>query len=177
MYRTPYCRALTLLLLALCCLSSAACSRASLNLEAQIVYSMGGPQPVARQTFYLLDADLKEIPRLKSKDVKAEDKTAIQSMAALIALLYVAESGKDLQKKTAAEAFYNSKPFWESNIVQIAETDFKGEAAFENLQPGDYWVVGIVETRSGLAFWNYKVTVKPGENKVLLDQNNALYAK
>ena len=31
--------------------------RGSLEIEAQIIYNMGGPQPVARQTFYLLDVD------------------------------------------------------------------------------------------------------------------------
>src|SRR6267378_8452789 len=30
---------------------------ANLSIEAKIIYSMGGPQPVARTRFYLLDAD------------------------------------------------------------------------------------------------------------------------
>jgi hypothetical protein len=172
-------RIISLVIFMLLCLYSVACSRAgSLQIEAQIIYSMGGPQPVARQTFYLLDTDLKEVARTGGdKEIKAEDKVAVTSIAALVALLYVAESGQPFKKKAAMEAFIGSKPVWESHIVQTAETDFKGQAEFKNLTPRDYWIVGITETRSSVAIWNHKVTVKRGENKVMLDQNNALYSK
>ena len=63
------------------------------------------------------------------------------------------------------------------HFVQVATTDFQGRAAFENIEAGDYWIMGATQTRADFAFWNYKVTVKPGENKVLLDQSNALYTK
>ncbi len=152
----------------------------TLNMEAQIIYSMGGPQPVARQTFYLLDTDLKEIPRLKENSLKAEDKASVETFASLVALLYLAQGGggqQNLEKKGTMEVFLKSKPLWESNIIRSVQTDFKGQAAFEGLKPGDYWLVGIAETRMSVALWNHKVTVKAGENKVLLDQNNALYSK
>jgi len=31
--------------------------RSSLEIEAKIIYNMGGPQPVARTSFYLIDVD------------------------------------------------------------------------------------------------------------------------
>jgi hypothetical protein len=63
------------------------------------------------------------------------------------------------------------------HFIQSVVTDFEGRATFENIKPGDYWVMGATETRADFAFWNHKVTIRPSENKALLDQNNALYSK
>ena len=105
------------------------------------------------------------------------DKVTIDSLRALIALFLIIDRREELPKNWAFDNFNKSKPFWESNIVKTVQTDFKGQAVLENLKPGDYWLAGIAETRAGVAIWNYKVTVKAGDNKVLLDQNNALYSK
>ena len=63
------------------------------------------------------------------------------------------------------------------NFFTSAQTDFKGHALFEKIKPGTYWLMGMAETRAAFAFWDFKVTVASGENKLMLDQNNALYSK
>jgi hypothetical protein len=62
-------------LLAVCCFPSllVGCSsftRSSLQIEANIIYNMGGPQPVARTSFYLIDVDPLTI-RANDPDVKS----------------------------------------------------------------------------------------------------------
>lgn len=175
------CRRALLCIFILCCLSGAACSHsASLNLEAQIVYTMGGPQPVARQDFYLLDVDPFLVKQEKQNTSSREE--MIYALSVINWNMFVeqvklsAEREIPLDKKLIPMVS-NSQVFLAPHIVQTVQTDFQGRAVFEKLRPGEYWLMGIAETRSSAAFWNYKVTVNPGENKVLLDQNNALYSK
>lgn len=63
------------------------------------------------------------------------------------------------------------------HFLREVQTDFQGKVVIKDIRPGDYWIMGVTDTREDYAFWNYKITVKPGENKLLLDQNNALYFK
>ncbi|HEX8491969.1 MAG TPA: hypothetical protein VF658_03950 [Pyrinomonadaceae bacterium] len=161
--------------------------RASLVIEAQIIYNMGGPQPVARQSFYLLDTDPLSLtaddPKFKAKvdAAKNEDeKMNIQLSGVMLALLKNSIEKRDMAEKsgkTLLGTLELSKPFWEAHLVQSAQTDFKGHAVFENLKPGTYWLMGMTETRAAFAFWNEKISVGIGENKITLDQNNALYSK
>ncbi|MDQ3747918.1 MAG: hypothetical protein M3367_02715 [Acidobacteriota bacterium] len=55
-------------------------------------------------------------------------------------------------------------------------TDFNGKGKFEDIQPGRYWVFGIMQTRKGHAVWNLSVEIKEGENGAVLDNNNAATA-
>ena len=43
------------LLLSIACADCRCLRQSSLSIEAKIIYNMGGPQPVARTRFYLLD--------------------------------------------------------------------------------------------------------------------------
>jgi hypothetical protein len=70
------------------------------------------------------------------KDNKTPDNATIESGGALVALLYMIERKEELRKEGVINVFLQSKPIWESHIVQSAETDFKGKATFENLRPG-----------------------------------------
>jgi hypothetical protein len=69
----------------------------------------------------------------------------------------------------------DSRPLWESHVVQSAQTDAQGRAAFQSLKPGDYWLMGRMEAGSGAAFWNQRISLSRGENRITLDQHNALY--
>ena len=62
------------------------------------------------------------------------------------------------------------------HIVNTATTDFEGNATFENVPEGTYYIYAVTETRGGIAVWSYKVSTN--ENKtVLLDNKNAVYAR
>jgi hypothetical protein len=68
-----------------------------------------------------------------------------------------------------------SRPLWQPHVLKSAETDANGRAAFYNLLPGDYWLMGTAETPGGgVAFWNLFVTVGRGETSVRLEPANSL---
>lgn len=160
--------------------------RGSLSIDAQIIYNLGGPQPVARQNFYLLDTDpfllnaedkiIKERLKLLTEKEKGNYATA---GVFLMMLKHAVENPQkaDKSNKALLESVELSKVYWEPHLVQFAKTDFKGHAVFEKIRPGTYWLMGITETRANFTFWNLKVEVGFGENKLMLDQNNALYSK
>ena len=124
-------------------------------------------------------------PKFKAKVDAAkseQEKMAIEITGVTLAMLKMLIERKDkLADGTKLKDFLGtlelSKPFWEGHIVQQAQTDFNGHAIFKDLKPGDYWILGEIETRAAFTLWNLKVNVKPGENKLLLDQNNALFSK
>jgi hypothetical protein len=171
----------------------------SLSLEAQIIYTLGGPQPVARGTFHLLDSDLLNVELPQPGKVKSVEEFTnnLSSPQQLKLLIMTAQFNKRIKefsrqrdidtpdtptdkKGTVAgiglliERMKSDKET-ASHFIQSATTDFQGRATFENLKVGDYWIIGFTETRGDFAFWNHKITIRPGDNKVLLDQNNALY--
>lgn len=209
MKRIAYCTPILSLLLFLagfCACDSgsapAAPTRGRLIIETQIIYNMGGPQPAARESFHLLDADVLDIavPQPQKGATSLQDAlsrlTPVQNLKLRITMAQYNQrlhevarqygkelpaapstSEEDLTAIAAAIDLMKIAKDTAPHFVQSAGTDFQGRITFENIEPGDYWVMGATKTRADFAFWNYKVTVKPGENKVLLDQNNALYSK
>ena len=83
------------------------------------------------------------------------------------------------------------------HIVQSTKTDFSGKANFKPVAAGTYYLMGLVRrqyayvreigqgeypktdsgqrrgTTSGRLDWNVKIDLKPGQNFVTLDQDNA----
>lgn len=148
---------LTLAMVLICvCALGCGSSTGTLQIEVQIVYNVGGPQPAARDTFFLFDIDPTELP---IPDARQGDAS---SVALQITFPY---------RRADVDAVINP------HVVKKVVTDFKGQATFENLKPGDYWLVGSTKTRSDDAYWLYKVSVKGGDNKVQLSQDNAVYAQ
>jgi hypothetical protein len=131
-------------------------NQVTLKIRAAIVYKMGGPQPVARTTFYLTKESLVSLLR---KSGKSED---IGVFAALV--------NYETQLEGRSKAFDNLvKPI----AVATATTGFEGNASFKDLSPVTYFLIGVTQTRSGVAIWNTPVT--PGDETVLVDQSNAAY--
>lgn len=160
--------------------------RGSLEVEAQIIYNMGGPQPVARQSFYLLDTDPlllnMDDPKYKARqgsltDAQKQEQVGAVAMIGILRLRATNPQYADISDASLLKVVELSKSFWQPHLIQSAQTDFKGIASFENIKPGTYWIMGITQTRAGSAFWNLKVDVGVGHNKVLLDQNNAVFSK
>ena len=196
-----------LLLVALCSCGptespTATGDRGRLSIEAQSIYNAGGPQPVAHDTFYLLDADLLdvEVPKAPEPRKGVTREEVVQAMSRLTPaqqlklMIMIAQYNKTVQE--AARQRGVDTPDTPANMartiglnvellkrekathfIQAATTDFQGRTTFESIEPGDYWIMGATQTRADFAFWNHKVSIKPGENKVLLDQSNALYSR
>jgi hypothetical protein len=180
---------LTCLLLFVLLNVSCSLFRGSLEIDARIIYNMGGPQPVARQTFYLLDVDpftlRADDPKFKAKVDALTDKDQQMNLqlsgVMLMNLKLLSEKQNELKDESSLKKLLGtlefSKPFWEDHIIQTVQTDFNGHALIENLTPGDYWLLAQTETRAAFTFWDLKVKVERGANKILLDQNNALFSK
>jgi hypothetical protein len=140
----------------------------SIAIQAGLVYTMGGAQPVARVQFYLLDEDLEEIlrrvevrPRIDAGDnISFVDRYSLATVYPMREQVYLEACAKEIQP----------------HIRQSITTDFNGNGRFNAVPVGTYYLMGITKTRKGYAVWNLAVEVKPGENQIILDQNNAATA-
>lgn len=138
----------------------------NIPIKVAIIYKFGGPQAVAREDFYLLNRDFAQIWKesLFTKYEKAKELRPKPSDELIFQLALL----EDPAATKLAEAV---KPY----ILRAVSTDFEGNATFENVPTGVYYIYGITQTRSGYAVWSYKVSTD--ENKtVLLDNKNALYS-
>lgn len=133
-------------------------------IKAAIIYNLGGAQAVAREDFSLLNKDAVEIWKEKGL-VKDEKDLWIQIAMDRLATM---------ENKNRPYAYVEAL---KSNVIKTVTTDFEGNATFENIPPGDYYIFAITETRGGQAVWNYKITVNPEIKTVLLDNKNAYYAR
>lgn len=159
----------------------------SLSIEAQIVYNMGGPQPVARQNFYLLNIDPFTLRaedarvKLQFENAKSDTERQLFAVAGMQLIMLQELTKSDKLTRDNAKQFLGmvdaSKPYWEGHLVQSVQTDFSGKAVFNKLRPGKYWLLGQSETRAEFALWNVPVKVGLGKNTLLLDQNNSVYSK
>lgn len=173
-------------LLTVCCFASllGGCSiftRSALEIEAKIIYNMGGPQPVARTSFYLIDVDPLTI-RADDPVVKngrgGKDLGDAELLGEATFLLFANALKEDKVTDDNAKQFLGiieaGKSLWGPHMVSETRTDFEGKATFKDMKPGSYWLLGMSETRKGFCLWNLNMQVNRGENKVLLDQHNAL---
>jgi hypothetical protein len=144
----------------------------NIPIKAAIIYNLGGAQAVAREDFYLLNRDFLQVWKesglvndktLKELGVKLSDEQ-------LFRLAFIEDRLRVLNKKPSKfdEAI---KPY----IVKTVTTDFEGNAIFENVPEGDYYIYGVTETRSGYAVWSYKISTNESKT-VLLDNKNATYS-
>lgn len=135
------------------------------EIEAAIVYKVGGAQPVARASFHLLDASFDSVVRESGAGL------AIESMGAVDSYAFAArhpESHPGYAETVEAAL--------RRHVKYTTKTDFQGKARFEKIRPGRYWLFGITETRGGHAGWNLPVTVEPGTQRLILDGDNAATA-
>ena len=134
----------------------------NIPIKVAIIYNMGGAQAVAREDFYLLSKDAVQI--WKEKGVIKGD----QDFGIAFAIDRINTLDKTPSKFSEAV-----KPY----IVKTATTDFEGNAAFENVPEGEYYIYAVTETRGGRAVWSYKVSTTPENKTVILDNKNAYYAR
>ena len=136
----------------------------TLSIEAALVYSYGGAQPVARTTFYLLDESAEKILADAGMNTGRSQTSFVDTyaMATIYSLL-------PSQAKISAQGTAAITP----HILEQTTTDFTGKATFEGLETRTYWIFAVVKTRSGYAVWNLEQSIIEGENKIILDQNNA----
>jgi hypothetical protein len=155
-------------------------TRGSLLFDAQIVSPSGETQAVARATFYLLDSDMIVLAMAKGDENNPARSKVYSEHPNLGMLAQVLDARRRSAYSLGAEVMSfveQSRPLWETHVVRSARTDARGRAVFSGLKPGDYWLMGRTEASGSAAFWNQSVSVSRGENRLTLDQTNALYVK
>ena len=156
--------------------STSARRNSNLSIEAGLVFRSGDIKPVARTTFYLLDAHPGNI--LKEAGVKPSDTGSgmdLEDPDKLAFSLGLAMRYAELpsERPFVSAAMEALKP----HIIQTVTTDFGGKAQFSSVPAGSYYLFGVAQTPQGMALWNMKVDLNAGQNAVTLDQNNAAYAR
>lgn len=160
------------LTLALLLAQQAHTQKAALVLEAALVYRSGDVKPVARVEFFVLDASLATIltdARLvlpESLDLLTRDKGEQMVIGYGKAMLNA--PGYDSFRLEAQRAL---KP----HIVGVLQTDFQGKAELANLPAKPVYLVAASRAGRSWIVWNAKTDLKPGQNRILLDQNNAAF--
>ena len=131
-------------------------------IKVAIIYNLGGAQAVAREDFHLLRKDAVQIWK-ETGVLKDEKDFGISFSIDRLSVL-------DKKPSKFGEAV---KPY----IVQTVTTDFEGNATFENVPEGEYYIYAVTETRGGQAVWSYKVSTTPEDKTVILDNKNAYYSR
>jgi hypothetical protein len=155
-------------------------NRGSLLIEAQIVRPSGETQAVAGETFYLLDADMIGLAMIEGNERSPLRDKVYMEHPNLGMVAMVMDARRRSAYSLGAEVMpfmESSRPLWESHVIQSAQTDKRGHAFFKNLKPGDYWLLGDMETVDGAAFWNLPISIGRLNKPIKLDQNNALYMR
>lgn len=133
----------------------------TLKIEAGIVYKQGGPEPVARTTFALLDLDI----HVELKEMPATEGRAKLTDNALTELVITCGS----QMPDAMAAIQKRTRY-------TLTTGFDGKAELRNIEPGVYMLFGATHTRGGCAVWLIPVTLRTNQS-LTLDQYNAISAR
>lgn len=136
-------------------------NKGTLNMQAGIIYKIGGNQPVGRVEFHLLDESLEKI--LLDCGIKPKkDSTAVSEYALSVAF-------PDSKESILGQAKICLMP----HIKETVTTDFDGKAKFQAVKAGKYFVMGATSTRGGYVIWNLPVEIKVGENSIILGPDNA----
>jgi len=161
-------RRVVFVLLAFPLLLAVTCCNANPNktipIKAAIVYEREGVKPVARTKFYLLREDLTRVAQSRGEDVgmffTREPDTRPNSLYGVYRPV-----GIDEEK---------IRDF----VVASVTTDFEGNAKFEDVPPGTYYIFGlaVTQSKSGYSFWNINIEAGQEIETVFLDQNNAYKA-
>jgi hypothetical protein len=145
-------------------LTANAQEKSELTIQAGLVYSYGGPQPVARTKFLLFDKDIAEI----LKDIGCT--TPRDDLVFQFAM--IAAYGRSDLRGCKDE---DIGPAITRHFKVALTTGFDGTGTFPAVENGIYYVFGWTNTRRAIAAWHLKVKLSQN-GSIILDQNNALTA-
>ncbi|HSK74719.1 MAG TPA: zinc ribbon domain-containing protein [Pyrinomonadaceae bacterium] len=130
--------------------------RGTLSLEVKITNPNGGTRPVTDEKFYLLDKDLESI--LNEANLQPiSGQSMVNSFG--LSVLYP-DRYNDFRTK-ALSAINN-------HIEHSLTTDSSGKAQIKGIQPDSYYLFGITTSSNSFSVWNSPVTIRPGENPLIL---------
>lgn len=154
-------------------------------------------EPVAGQTFYLLDRNAEEILK-EYKDViwlfpsgepdfryPAADKILGKYIAGIVraadtdprkylmALAHIAAFNSE-NTPLIHTSYLIAMQVLNSRAIRVLRTDRKGRARTDYLREGIYYACGVFAMDWRTQAWNVRICLKPGENRLTLDNYNAV---
>ena len=132
------------------------------------IFATAGPRPLVKQEIYLLKNSI------TSEEMEEAFKKFMASTTPPVNL-GMPLTEKELRTR-AGFMFSDGRPIWHRYILERVDTNYKGEAKFRSLAPGDYWLYCITRRAGGeYVIWNVKTTVKFYERTdVQLNEGNIL---
>ncbi|HEX8174544.1 MAG TPA: carboxypeptidase-like regulatory domain-containing protein [Pyrinomonadaceae bacterium] len=145
--------------------------------SAHLSYPDNERAPAQGAVLYLLDEDMIRLVVLKDCETnQLREKVFSENpgLRSLAGLMNARRREAYSLGPEVADFMEQSRPLWELHVVQSGKTDAEGRVTFTDIRPGDYWVMGRVESRGGVAFWNLSVQVRRGASSITLQPANAL---
>lgn len=141
----------------------------SINLQAGINYKMGGFQTAVNETFAL------------QKKIKARYPLMLSLLSELGETISSTKSLIGSSRSDLLAVWINSTNTMVSDflkygqpVLQFTKTDISGKATFQNILPGDYVIIGMTPTRSGISVWFTEVNVTSSSPNLFFDEKNAI---
>ena len=132
----------------------------SVSIEAGLIFQSGDVKPVARTTFYLMDADLREV----LKPFGGTPGSLRSQLDFLRAFSGYPKAKADYDKL---------KGTVEQHVVTTVTTGFDGKANFSDVRPGVWFIYGAYKVGKNEVAWHVKVEVKSGiAVTLILDNSN-----
>lgn len=144
----------------------------NIDIEAGLVFNSGDVKPVGRATFYILREDGKKVLLTQEHfDAYSQDTSrfglpkSFDKWSLYEAVLY-------MDGRIAPTFALAAKKALDTAAINQATTGFDGKASFSNVPVGDYFLFGYYSFGKQTTYWNVPVSVKPGANKIILDNDN-----
>jgi hypothetical protein len=142
----------------------------TLSLEAALIFNSGDVKPVARTQFLLLDDEPGKL--LKAAGIKTAEPLRPEDDETRQLVFDFVFAQRSVILPNYAAFLEAALPVIKPHIIQSAITDFSGQAQFKPVHAGTYYLLGYTEVSRSRAGWNLELTLKPGSQKVTLDNNN-----
>jgi hypothetical protein len=144
----------------------------SLEIKANIYFGDESEiiAPVARTKFYLLDENLVTIlQKAHFNPVDDDDKQLSEETDYLSAT--VNAFGSDDENSLFVSVLISSAI--SKRTAAKLETNFAGVGKLKTVRAGKFYLFGIFREESEIFVWHLPIEIKPGDNRIELDQHNA----
>jgi hypothetical protein len=148
-------------------------AKGNIELEAGLTYRSGDSKPVARVKVYLIKEDLKNV-FLTQKHLDMYNEFATTPGFKINSLDEWTLYGAVINWEQAVNPTLNAvlKESLAKITITSEITGFDGKATFTNIPTGNYFLFAFYRPNTQGNLWNVPISVKPGINKIILDNNN-----
>lgn len=153
-------------------------TRCTLLVEVRLSDIKGEQRPASSVILYLLDQDMMKLALVKEGATNPLQEKVFRENPNLRGLAAVLNARRREAYSLGPDVslfMEQSRELWQPHVIQTTQTDGEGRAGFENLEPGDYRLMGRAERPDGgVAFWNLFLTISRGQNSRRLEPLNSL---